>query len=61
MYIECDEYGSYKLCVICGYMKDVVTCNTKPTTELSLQKYYEISPLPLDSGESVHPSAVNTE
>ena len=58
MHIECDEYGFYKACLICGYTRDLENSafikwdGTKPTKELPLQEYSEITPLPLESEES---------
>jgi len=53
MYIECDDYGHYKVCMTCGYTCDLEyeartrLGGTKRASEPSFQEFNEITPLSL--------------
>lgn len=55
IYIECDDYGHYKVCMTCGYTCDLehTACtrlggSKNADAKSSYQKYNEITPIALD-------------
>lgn len=67
VYIDCDEYGSYKACIVCGYRRDLEYAvharleDVKLASESSFHKYEEIIPLPLENKDFIPLHASDVE